>query len=116
MIIDETNNENNFDDDGQSNFSDNDFDDENSVNNKKKRVLTTNQRAAANVRERKRMTIMNDAFVDLRHKLPISTGRKRRKMSRLDIVIGAMEYISYLDTLLSNKSNSEYLNNTYQFY
>ncbi len=92
-----------------------DFDDE-QQSNKKKRILTTNQRTAANIRERKRMTIMNDAFVDLRHKLPISTGRKRRKMSRLDIVIGAMEYISYLDTLLKNQSNSEYLNNTYQYY
>jgi Fer3-like protein len=92
-----------------------DYDDE-QQSNKKKRILTSNQRTAANIRERKRMTIMNDAFVDLRHKLPISTGRKRRKMSRLDIVIGAMEYISYLDTLLKNQSNSEYLNNTYQYY
>jgi hypothetical protein len=92
-----------------------DFDDE-QQSNKKKRILTSNQRTAANIRERKRMTIMNDAFVDLRHKLPISTGRKRRKMSRLDIVIGAMEYISYLDSLLKNQSNSEYLNNTYQYY
>lgn len=72
---------------------------------KKKRVLTSTQRIAANKRERKRMCIMNDAFVDLRHKLPISTGRKRRKMSRLDIVIGAIEYIAYLDSILSNKTD-----------
>ena len=46
---------------------------------------------------------MNEAFNDLRQALPISTGRKRRKMSRLDITIGAMEYISYLDSLLKSK-------------
>ena len=70
---------------------------------KKKRVLTRGQRVAANQRERKRMNIMNEAFNDLRQALPISTGRKRRKMSRLDIAIGAMEYISYLDSLLKSK-------------
>ena len=69
---------------------------------KKKRVLTKSQRVAANHRERKRMNIMNDSFVKLRQALPISTGRKRRKMSRLDIVVGAMEYISYLDSLLES--------------
>lgn len=67
---------------------------------KKKRVLTRNQRIAANMRERKRMCIMNDCFVKLREALPITTGRKRRKMSRLDIVVGAMEYIAYLEQLL----------------
>jgi hypothetical protein len=71
--------------------------------NKKKRILNQSQRVAANIRERKRMTIMNDAFVDLRQVLPIKTGKKRRKMSRLDIVIGAMEYIEYLDSILENK-------------
>lgn len=67
---------------------------------KKKRILTRNQRIAANMRERKRMCIMNDSFVRLREALPITTGRKRRKMSRLDIVVGAMEYIAYLEELL----------------
>ena len=94
----------------------NDFDDDEIENNddfdqsitssaggdKKKRVLTKNQRVAANQRERKRMNIMNESFLALRQALPISTGRKRRKMSRLDIVIGAMEYITYLDELLKS--------------
>lgn len=70
------------------------------VSDNKKRVLTKEQRKAANQRERKRMNIMNDGFTNLRAALPISTGRKRRKMSRLDIVIGAMEYIDYLTSLL----------------
>ncbi len=71
----------------------------------KKRILTRDQRTAANQRERKRMNIMNGAFNDLRASLPISTGRKRRKMSRLDIVIGAMEYIDYLNALLETPGN-----------
>ncbi len=71
----------------------------------KKRVLTKDQRTAANQRERKRMNIMNGAFNDLRACLPISTGRKRRKMSRLDIVIGAMDYIDYLSSILETPGN-----------
>ncbi|RNA32028.1 Helix-loop-helix DNA-binding domain [Brachionus plicatilis] len=67
---------------------------------RKKRILTRSQRIAANMRERKRMCIMNDCYVNLREALPITTGRKRRKMSRLDIVVGAMEYIAYLEQLL----------------
>jgi hypothetical protein len=45
---------------------------------------------------------MNGAFVDLRQVLPIGSGRKRRKMSRQDIVEGAIEYIKYLDELLNS--------------
>ena len=74
---------------------------------KKKRVLTKSQRVAANQRERKRMNIMNESFDKLRQVLPISTGRKRRKMSRLDIVCGAMEYIAYLDLLLKSDEPCE---------
>jgi hypothetical protein len=74
---------------------------------KKKRVLTKSQRIAANQRERKRMNIMNESFDKLRQVLPISTGRKRRKMSRLDIVCGAMEYIAYLDLLLESDEPCE---------
>jgi len=88
----------------------------NSVNNenKKKRVLTRHQRIAANQRERKRMNIMNESFVKLREALPINTGRKRRKMSRLDIVIGAIEYIAYLDSLLQSEEPCEINFEAYQ--
>lgn len=85
-----------------------------STGEKKKRVLTRTQRVAANQRERKRMNIMNESFVQLRQALPISTGRKRRKMSRLDIVVGAMEYIAYLDELL--KSTDGPVENNFQEY
>ena len=81
---------------------------------RKKRVLTKEQRKAANQRERKRMNIMNDSFVNLRAALPISTGRKRRKMSRLDIVIGAMEYIDYLNSLLESEGPFEINFEAYQ--
>ncbi len=80
---------------------------------KKKRVLNQDQRVAANIRERKRMNIMNEAFVNLRAILPIRTGRKRRKMSRLDIVIGAMEYIDYLDSILETGKPPSYSDNIY---
>lgn len=91
--------------------------------NGKKRILTKEQRKAANQRERKRMNIMNTAFTDLRTALPISTGRKRRKMSRLDIVIGAMEYIDYLNSLLETPGNGPveinfeaYQNTLYEYF
>ena len=91
--------------------------------NGKKRILTKEQRKAANQRERKRMNIMNDAFTGLRSALPISTGRKRRKMSRLDIVIGAMEYIDYLNSLLETPGNGPieinfeaYQNTLYEYF
>lgn len=101
----------------QQNFDidENDFDDDedeenysvNSFGERKKRVLTRTQRIAANQRERKRMNIMNQSYMKLRQVLPISTGRKRRKMSRLDIVVGAMEYISYLAELVERDEPCE---------
>lgn len=101
----------------QQNFDidENDFDDDedeenysvNSFGVRKKRVLTRTQRIAANQRERKRMNIMNQSYMKLRQVLPISTGRKRRKMSRLDIVVGAMEYISYLAELVERDEPCE---------
>jgi hypothetical protein len=98
-------------DDFDENLDPNDFSISSSTshtnNNKKKRVLNRTQRVAANQRERKRMNIMNESFLNLRQALPISTGRKRRKMSRLDIVFGAMEYIAYLDSLLQKPSDGK---------
>lgn len=69
----------------------------------KKRVLTRRQRVEANQRERKRMKILNEAIDELRAVLPISSGRKRKKMSRQDVVVGAIEYIQYLDLLLQRE-------------
>ena len=93
-------------------FSDNDQ--SSTCDSKKKRVLSKSQRVAANQRERKRMGIMNQSFSNLRQSLPISTGRKRRKMSRLDIVVGAIEYIEYLNELLKGDGPYEINFDAYQ--
>lgn len=88
----------------EDNSDDSNSEGENAVDDgrprKKKRVLTSTQRQEANKRERKRVGIMNDAFDQLRNHVPINSGRKRRKVSRLDIVTGAIDYIQYLDSLL----------------
>ena len=100
-------------DDENDAFDEDDFDENeenysiDSFGERKKRVLTRVQRIAANQRERKRMNIMNQSYMRLRQVLPITTGRKRRKMSRLDIVVGAMEYISYLAELVERDEPCE---------
>lgn len=94
-------------DEGDWSDADDHHDEANDSQIKKKRVLNRNQRVAANQRERKRMNIMNESYSRLRHALPISAGRKRRKMSRLDIVVGAMEYIDYLDQLLETHNDAD---------
>ena len=67
---------------------------------KKRRVLSRPQRQEANRRERHRMEIINRAYEDLRNVLPFKKGRKRQRMSRMDTVDGAIEYIeSLLKTL-----------------
>jgi hypothetical protein len=96
--LDQLNNSD-FNNDESKSFQMNYYDEDQSKS-KKKRVLSRSQRLAANQRERKRMNIMNESFLKLKQKLPFTTGRKRRKMSRLDIVVGALEYIYYLDQLL----------------
>jgi hypothetical protein len=70
---------------------------------KKRRILSHPQREEANRRERHRMEIINQAYERLRHVLPCKKGRKRQKMSRMDTVDGAIQYIqSLLDTLNEN--------------
>ncbi|CAF0811176.1 unnamed protein product [Didymodactylos carnosus] len=69
---------------------------------KKRRILSREQRKEANKRERRRMETMNDAYTNLRQILPYENGRKRRKMSRIDIVMGAIEYIHNLQTVLDD--------------
>ena len=62
----------------------------------KRRVLSRSQREEANRRERNRMKIINQAYERLRNVLPLKKGRKRQKMSRMDTVDGAIEYIRSL--------------------
>jgi hypothetical protein len=61
---------------------------------KRKRVQSVLQRKAANVRERKRMFHLNEAFDELRKRLPAFNYEKR--LSRIETLKLAMTYISFM--------------------
>ncbi|KAK1172937.1 fer3-like protein [Acipenser oxyrinchus oxyrinchus] len=71
---------------------------------KRKRVITSNQRHAANIRERKRMFSLNEAFDDLRKKVPTFAYEKR--LSRIETLRLAVVYISFMSELL-NKNGKQ---------
>jgi hypothetical protein len=82
---------------------------DNNYRHKKRRVLSCSQREEANRRERHRMEIINQAYERLRNVLPFKKGRKRKIMSRIDTVDGAIEYIqSLLEILYGPNYNSEF--------
>jgi hypothetical protein len=57
------------------------------------------RRQAANARERKRMTNLNDAFERLRHILP-NAEQDSKPMSKMEALQMAQAYIKELSTLL----------------
>lgn len=61
---------------------------------KRKRIQSHTQRKAANVRERKRMFHLNEAFDELRKRLPAFNYEKR--LSRIETLRLAMTYISFM--------------------
>ncbi|KAG9278956.1 fer3-like protein [Astyanax mexicanus] len=65
---------------------------------RRKRVITTVQRQAANIRERKRMFSLNEAFDELRKKVPTFAYEKR--LSRIETLRLAIVYISFMTELL----------------
>ncbi|XP_054620530.1 fer3-like protein [Dunckerocampus dactyliophorus] len=67
---------------------------------KRRRVITVVQRQAANVRERKRMFSLNEAFDTLRKKVPTFAYEKR--LSRIETLRLAIVYISFMKDLLEN--------------
>lgn len=67
---------------------------------KRRRVITGVQRQAANVRERKRMFSLNEAFDELRRKVPTFAYEKR--LSRIETLRLAIVYISFMMDLLEN--------------
>lgn len=72
---------------------------------KRRRLITVVQRQAANVRERKRMFSLNEAFDELRRKVPTFAYEKR--LSRIDTLRLAIVYISFMTDLLEqNDQNS----------
>lgn len=73
---------------------------------KRRRIITPEQRTAANVRERKRMFSMNDGFDELRKHLPKFS--YENKLSRIETLRLAIIYIQYMtDIVKHNKSPSE---------
>ncbi|KAG5843104.1 pancreas transcription factor 1 subunit alpha [Anguilla anguilla] len=69
---------------------------------KRKRVITTVQRQAANIRERRRMFSLNEAFDDLRKKVPTFAYEKR--LSRIETLRLAIVYISFMTDLLEENN------------
>lgn len=61
---------------------------------KRRRVQTHSQRKAANIRERRRMFHLNEAFDELRKRLPAFNYEKR--LSRIETLRLAMTYISFM--------------------
>ncbi|XP_069502853.1 fer3-like protein [Ambystoma mexicanum] len=72
---------------------------------KRKRVITHAQRQAANVRERKRMFNLNEAFDQLRKRVPTFAYEKR--LSRIETLRLAIVYISFMTELLSTHEKNE---------
>ncbi|XP_072303225.1 fer3-like protein [Eucyclogobius newberryi] len=67
---------------------------------KRRRIINVVQRQAANVRERKRMFSLNEAFDELRRKVPTFAYEKR--LSRIDTLRLAIIYISFMMDLLES--------------
>ncbi|XP_068944854.1 fer3-like protein [Petaurus breviceps papuanus] len=72
---------------------------------KRKRVITLAQRQAANIRERKRMLNLNEAFDQLRKKVPTFAYEKR--LSRIETLRLAIVYISFMTELLAGCEKRE---------
>ncbi|CAH0548768.1 unnamed protein product [Brassicogethes aeneus] len=64
----------------------------------RRRVATIAQRRAANIRERRRMFNLNEAFDKLRRKVPTFAYEKR--LSRIETLRLAITYISFMSELL----------------
>lgn len=68
---------------------------------KRKRIITHEQRKAANVRERRRMLSLNEAFDQLR--LTVPTFAYEKKLSRIETLRLAITYINFLACILEGK-------------
>ncbi|XP_048514664.1 protein Fer3 [Athalia rosae] len=70
----------------------------------RRRVATVSQRRAANIRERRRMFNLNEAFDKLRRKVPTFAYEKR--LSRIETLRLAITYIAFMGELLGLDANS----------
>ncbi|XP_071802877.1 uncharacterized protein [Asterias amurensis] len=71
----------------------------------RRRVTTASQRKAANVRERRRMFNLNEAFDILRKTVPTFAYEKR--LSRIETLRLAMLYITFMADVLSGKQSND---------
>ena len=65
-------------------------------------MATVAQRRAANIRERRRMFNLNEAFDKLRRKVPTFAYEKR--LSRIETLRLAITYISFMDQVIRNEA------------
>ena len=72
-------------------------------------MATVQQRRAANIRERRRMFNLNEAFDRLRTKVPTFAYEKR--LSRIETLRLAITYISFMDELVTTNGSSSSNNN-----
>ncbi|XP_070566580.1 uncharacterized protein [Ptychodera flava] len=72
---------------------------------KRKRIINSAQRKAANIRERRRMFNINEAFDELRKKVP--TFAYEKGLSRIETLKLAIVYISFLKEVLEGKDVDE---------
>ncbi|KAG8039550.1 hypothetical protein G9C98_008193 [Cotesia typhae] len=70
----------------------------------RRRVASVSQRRAANIRERRRMFNLNEAFDKLRKKVPTFAYEKR--LSRIETLRLAITYIAFMDELLGIEPGS----------
>ncbi|TRY72881.1 hypothetical protein DNTS_021699 [Danionella cerebrum] len=69
---------------------------------RRKRVISSVQRHAANIRERKRMFSLNEAFERLRRRVPTFAYEKR--LSRIETLRLAIVYIAFMTDILEKNS------------
>lgn len=72
---------------------------------KRKRVINKVQRKAANIRERRRMVTLNEAFERLKQRIP--RGSKDKKLSRIDTLRTAISYITSMQKMLIMADSQE---------
>lgn len=69
---------------------------------KRRRIISVDQRRAANVRERRRMSHLNEAFDGLRKRVP--TFAYEKKLSRIETLRLAVTYIKFMGDLIGTFS------------
>ena len=72
---------------------------------RRRRVITLEQRRAANIRERRRMFQLNEAFDVLRKRVP--TFAYEKKLSRIDTLNLAVTYIEFMSDMLKKDSRKK---------